>query len=257
MIHRPISLAIAAAAALTISLSGSALAQQQFTPQQRREIQSVIRSYLVSHPEVLEEALQALQKQQADAQAAQHQATVKKYAAEIFNSPHQVVLGNPHGNATLVEFFDYNCPYCKHALADMLTLLKTDPKLKVVLKEFPVLGPGSVQAAEVAVAARMQDKSGKRYLDFHRRLLGERGRADRARALAAAKAAGFDVAKIEKDMKAPEVKATLQENFKLADALGLNGTPSYVIGTQVEVGAVGLNELRKDINMARCGKASC
>ena len=146
----------------------------------------------------------------------------------LFNSPRQVVLGNPQGNVTMVEFFDYNCGYCKRAMDDMLTLLKNDPNLKVVLKEFPVLGPGSVEAAKVAIAVRMQDKTGKKYLDFHQRLLGGRGQADKARALAAAKEVGFDIARLEKDIESDEVKASLEESFKLAEALGLNGTPSYV-----------------------------
>ncbi len=123
---------------------------------------------------------------------------------------------------------------------DMLALMKSDPKLKVVLKEFPVLGPGSVEAAQVAVAVRMQDPTGKKYLDFHQKLLGGRGQADKAAALAAAKAAGLDLARIERDMNSPEVKTTLEESFKLAEALGMNGTPSYVIGKDVVVGAVGL-----------------
>jgi protein-disulfide isomerase len=136
-------------------------------------------------------------------------------------------------------------------------LLKTDPNLRVVLKEFPVLGPGSVEAAKVAAAARMQDKSGKKYLEFHTKLLGGRGQADKAHALAAAKDAGFDTAKIEKDMNSDEVRAQIEESFKLADALGLNGTPSYVIGKDVVVGAVGLDDLKEKINSSRCGKPSC
>ncbi len=110
----------------------------------------------------------------------------------IFNSPRGVVLGNKDGDVTFVEFFDYNCGYCKRAMADMLDLMKNDPKLKVVLKEFPVLSEGSVEAAKVAVAVRMQDPSGKKYLDFHQKLLGGRGPADKARAMAAAKEAGLD-----------------------------------------------------------------
>src|SRR6185312_6145373 len=129
------------------------------------------------------------------------------------------------GNVTFVEFFDYNCGYCKRAMTDMLTLLKDDPNLKFVLKEFPVLGEGSVEAAHVAVAVRMQDKTGKKYLDFHQKLLGGRGPADKARALAAAKEAGFDVGRIEKDMQSAEAKATIEETMKLAEALGVNGTP--------------------------------
>jgi protein-disulfide isomerase len=103
----------------------------------------------------------------------------------------------------------------------------------------------------------MQDKTGKKYLDFHQKLMGGRGQADKARALAAAKEAGFDVARIENDMEGEEVKASLQEAFKLAEALGLNGTPSYVIGDKVIIGAVGLDALKEGINNARCGKPMC
>ena len=134
--------------------------------------------------------------------------------------------------------------------------MKDDPKLRVVLKEFPVLGPGSIEAAKVAVAVRMQDP-GKKYFDFHLKLLGGRGQADKAHALAAAKEAGFDMARIEKDMASDEVKASIDESMKLAEALGLNGTPSYVVGSQVVVGAVGLDALKEKVNVARCGKATC
>ena len=172
-------------------------------------------------------------------------------------APRGVVVGNRDGDVNFVEFFDYNCGYCKHAMADMLTLMKSDSKLRVVLKEFPVLGPSSVEAAQVAVAVRMQDPSGKKYLDFHQKLLNGRGQADKARAMAAAKDAGLDMAKLEKDLASPEINATLNENFKLAEEMGLNGTPSYVIGKDVVVGAVGAPGLAKKISEARCGKATC
>ena len=142
-------------------------------------------------------------------------------------------------------------------MSDMLTLMKDDPKLKVVLKEFPVLGPGSVEAAQVAIAVNMQDKTGKKYLQFHEKLLGGRGQADKAHAMAVAKEVGMNMAQIEKDMASTEVKDTLQESFKLAETLGMNGTPSYVIGDNVIVGAVGLDALREKVNTARCGKATC
>ena len=254
MMSRLRQLALAATAALALTAPAAA---QSFSPTQRTDIEKIVKSYLIAHPEVLQEALKALEQHQADAETAKHQAAVKQYSSAIFSSPRQVVLGNPKGDVTMVEFFDYNCGFCKRAMADMLDLLENDPKLRIVLKEFPVLGEGSVEAANVAVAVRMQDKSGKLYLDFHRRLLGGRGHADKAHALAAAKAAGADMARIEKDMAAPEVKATLTENFKVADALGLNGTPSYVIGNNVVVGAVGLDQLKKDTTKARCGEAGC
>jgi len=245
-----------AVAAVAVGVAQFARAQS-FTDAQRGELEQIIRSYLVAHPEVLEEMTAELTKRQQAAEAEKHQAAVKQDAEIIFNSPRGVTLGNRSGDVTFVEFFDYNCGYCKRAMGDMLDLLKSDPKLRVVLKEFPVLGPGSVEAAQVAVAVRMQDPSGKKYLDFHQRLLGGRGQADKDKALAAAKDAGLDMARLEKDLASPEVKATLEENFKLAENMGLNGTPSYVIGDQVVIGAIGLEGLTRKISEARCGKAAC
>ena len=230
---------------------------QSFSEPQRGEIEKIVRDYLLSHPEVLEEAMAELSKRQTAAETEKHEASVANNAEAIFNSPRGVSVGNKDGDVTFVEFFDYNCGYCKRAMTDMLDLMKNDPKLKVVLKEFPVLGPGSVEAAQVAVAARIQDASGKKYLDFHPKLLGGRGQADKARAMSAAKEAGYDMAKLEKDFTSPEVRATIEENFKLAEAMGMNGTPSYVIGKQVVVGAVGEDALKEKISQARCGKAMC
>jgi protein-disulfide isomerase len=138
-----------------------------------------------------------------------------------------------------------------------MDLMKADPKVRVVLKEFPVLGQGSVEAAQVGVAVRMQDPSGKKYLDFHQKLLTSRGQADRTRALAAAKEVGLDMARLEKDMASEEARASLEEAMKLAEAIGLNGTPSYVIGNDVVIGAVGLAALKEKVNAARCGKPTC
>src|SRR5690606_19809810 len=228
----------------------------EFSGSQRDEIGKIVREYLIANPEVLQEAMAELEKRSQVAEAEKHKAAVKQHADAIFSSKRQVTLGNPKGDVTVVEFFDYNCGYCKRAMEDMMTLLK-DPNLKIVLKEFPVLGPGSVEAAQVAVAVRMQDPTGKKYLDFHQRLMTGRGQADKANAMAAAKAAGADMTRLEKDMASPEVRETLQESFKLAEALGMNGTPSYVIGNDVVIGAVGLEALQEKVNNARCGKATC
>src|ERR1700760_2760316 len=218
--------ALLALALLGTPVSASA---QSFTDTQRSDIEAIIRSYLIAHPEVLEEAMNELQKRQTAAETAKHEASIAQNAEAIFNSPRGVMLGNKNGDVTFVEFFDYNCGYCKRAMADMLDLMKSDSKLRVTLKEFPVLGPGSVEAAQVAVAVRMQDPTGKKYLDFHQKLLGGRGQADKARAMAAAKDAGADMTRLEKDLTSPEVRATLEENFRLAEEMGMNGTPSYVI----------------------------
>src|ERR1700750_904705 len=224
---------------------------QSFSEPQRAEIEKIVRDYLLAHPEVLEEVSAELSKRQTAAETLKHEAAVTKNAQAIFNLPRGVTVGNKDGDVTFVEFFDYNCGYCKRAISAMLELMKSDPKLKVVLKEFPVLGPGSVEAAQVAVAVRMQDKTGKKYLDFHQKLLSGRGQVDKAKALAAAKDAGLDMARIEKDLKSDEVTKTLEESMKLAEALGLNGTPSYVIGNDVVIGAVGLAGLSQKIQAAR------
>jgi protein-disulfide isomerase len=242
----PLSLAAA------LALTGATAAQaQNFSGPQRGEIEAIIKDYIIAHPEVLQEAMAELEKKQAVAEAEKARTAVKNHSDAIFNSPRQVVLGNPQGDVTFVEFFDYNCGYCKKAMSDMIELMGKDPKLKVVLKEFPVLGQGSVEAAQVAVAVRMQDKGGKKYLEFHQKLLGGRGQADKAKALAVAKEIGLDMARIEKDLKSDEVTASIAENMKLAEALGLNGTPSYVIGNDVVVGAVGLTALGDKIKAAR------
>jgi protein-disulfide isomerase len=257
MTRHPRPLTAALFALLLAAPAAAPAHAQSFNESQRGEIERIVREYLLSHPELLQDVMNELDKRQALAEAEKHRANVKEHGAAIFSSPRQVTLGNPQGDVTIVEFFDYNCGYCKRAMADMLDLIKNDGKLKFVLKEFPVLGEGSVQAAQVAAAVRMQDKTGKKYLEFHQKLLGGRGPADKAHALAVAKEIGLDMARIEKDMASDEAKATIEENLKLADALGLNGTPSYVVGGDVVIGAVGLNTLKEKVNSARCGKAAC
>jgi protein-disulfide isomerase len=246
-------LAAAAAALIALPVIVAARAQTVSEPQ-RAEIEKIIKEYIVSHPEVLQEAMAELDKRQAAAEAEKAKVAIKKNEEAIFSSAHQVTIGNPQGDVTLVEFFDYNCGYCKRALSDLMDLMKNDSKLKVVLKEFPVLGPGSEEAARVAVAVRMQDP--KKYLEFHQKLLGGRGAADKAKALAVAKDVGLDLARLEKDMVSNEAKTTFDEDIKLAETLGMNGTPSYVVGTEVVVGAVGLDALKEKVKSARCG-ATC
>ena len=250
---RPLTLA--AAACLAIGMTAPAGAQS-FSDTQRGEIEGILKNYLLTHPEILQEAMAELEKKQQAVDAEKSKVAVKEHKQLLFSSPRQVTLGNVQGDVTLVEFFDYNCGYCKRALSDLMNLMKADAKLKVVLKEFPVLGPGSVEAAQVATAVRMQDRSGKKYLEFHQKLLGGRGQADRARALAVAKDIGMDMARLEKDMSSDEVRATLEESMQLADKLGLNGTPSYVVGPTVVVGAVGFESLKEKVESARACAAN-
>ncbi len=248
---------LALATATMLTLGASVGQAQSISDTQRREFERIIREYLIKHPEVLQEAIGELEKRQAAAEAEKHKSALKENAQALFNSERHVVVGNPKGDVNFVEFFDYNCGYCKRAMTDMFDLMKADPKLRVVLKEFPVLGPASIEVARVGVAVRMQDKSGRKYLEFHQKLLSGRGQVDKARAIAAAKEIGLDVARIERDLGSDEVRLSLEESFKLAERLGLNGTPSYVIGESVVVGAVGLAALKEKINQTRCGKAVC
>lgn len=226
------------------------------------EVGEIVKDYMIRHPEAVGQIISELLKHRPAASAGaaaaagpktapEAGAAIASNASQLFSSPHQVTLGNPKGDVTLVEFFDYNCGFCKRALPDMLTLLKDDPKLKIVLKEFPILGPGSADAARVAVAVRMQDPDGKKYLAFHQELLGGPGPAGKEKALAAAKDQGLDMTRLERDLASDEVKATLDEDMTLANAVGVHGTPSYVIGKNLVVGAIGVAALEGDIAAAR------
>jgi len=222
----------------------------------------IVKDYVIKHPDFFKDVLVDSLKQQPPATATvganprptaplDPSEAVKKNAAALFSSPHQVTLGKPDGDVTMVEFFDYNCGFCKGALPAMLSLLDDDSKLKVVLKEWPILGPGSVEAAHVAVAVRMQDAGGQKYLAFHRKLLGDPGPANKEKALAAAAAAGLDVERLQRDMEGDEVRATIDESFALARAIGISGTPGYVIGDKIVPGAVGLAALQDQIATVR------
>ncbi|MGD9921117.1 MAG: DsbA family protein, partial [Pseudorhodoplanes sp.] len=175
----------------------------------------------------------------------------------LFRSRAQVTLGNPDGDVTLVQFLDYNCEHCRRAVEDLTTLLKTDPGLRVVLKDLPILGPASTDVGRIAIALAMHDASGKRYFNFHQKMYASRGKIDRARALSVVSEVGADRARVEKESAGSAVSDMLKENLKLAQDLGIHGTPSYLVNDQLIVGAVGLAELRKSIGYARCGKPTC
>jgi protein-disulfide isomerase len=237
------------------------------------EVGQIARDYMMKHPEAMGAILAQMLKSRAAVSAGanaaatngagpstvpstlpqppDHSGDIASNAQRLFGSPHQVTLGNPDGDVTLVEFFDYSCGYCKRALPDMLSLLKADTKLKIVLKEFPILGPGSVDAARVAVAVRMQDPGGQKYLAFHQAMLVNPGPATKEKALAAAKDQGLDMDRLTADLASDEVNATLSEDMKLASVIGATGTPTYVVGKDVVVGAVGLLGLQSHIDAAR------
>ena len=174
--------------------------------------------------------------------------------AEAIAAERGMVLGNRKGTLTIYKFFDYNCGYCKRALSDMMDLIKTDPKLRIVLKEFPVLGRESIEAAQVAIAVAEQ----KRYLDFHQKLMSSKNRNGREQALAAAAELGLDMDKLKADMESDKVADTISEVYALSNALAINGTPAYVIGDEIIEGAIGFAGLKEKIAaMRQCGETSC
>lgn len=243
--------------ALCLAGSVPAARADEFTPAQKAELGAFIKDYLVQNPDVLRAAIEALDKHDKQAAADQQRQAVSSLSATLTASPFQATLGNPKGSATLVEFFDYNCHYCKGALPDIARLMKGDPDLKLVLKDFPVLGPGSVEAARVSAAVRLQ-LPGERYWAFHTKLLGLHGPVGKAEALAVAKELGLDMDKLARDMEAPEVNEGLHEVMAMADTLQINGTPSFVLGDEVVVGAVGYDQLKEKIDAVhKCGHATC
>ncbi|PYE88231.1 DsbA family protein [Phyllobacterium leguminum] len=217
----------------------------------RAAIEAIVRDYLIKNPEVMLEVQSALEAKQTAAARDGQREIIAANADKLFKSPGDAVFGNPDGNVTVVEFFDYNCGYCKQALPDMDALLKSDPNIRFVMKEFPILGPDSVKAHIVAQAfkALMPEK----YLEFHRALMSLQGRATEQTAIDTAVKLGANEAQLREKMKAPDLAEAFQVNYQLANALNITGTPSYIIGDQVVPGAIGIDGLAQKIAEKRDG----
>ena len=218
-----------------------------FTPAQRQEIEQILHDYLVHNPEVLIDALRDAEAQltrDADAKASQ---ALNDRRREVFADPVDPVGGNPHGDATIVEFFDYRCPYCKQVQPSLRQLIEQDPRLRLVYKELPVLGPASVTAAHAALAAQKQGK----YEAFHTAMMAARGQITDDTVYRIAGSVGLDLDRLKKDMAAPEVEQALKANLALADALNIHGTPAFIVGDRIVPGAVGLDALKDMVADAR------
>jgi len=206
-----------------------------------------VRAYLLEHPEVIMEAVGRLEARNRAADDSEAQAALKAQADEVFRDPTSPVGGNPAGDVTMVEFFDYNCPYCRKVESAVRETIAGDAKLRVVYKEFPILGPNSVIAAKAALAANRQ----ARYVAFHEALMQAKGVADEASALRIAGDLGLDVDRLKADMADATVQAALDRNLKLAQALRLAGTPGFVIGEQILRGTTDAATLRDLVDKAR------
>lgn len=247
-----------AAAALTLAfclqtgvlqtgIASAADAKSTFSAAQKDEIRQMVREYLIEHPEVLNEAIDAMQAKETKAKDTKRNTVVAARKQEIFNPGEATIIGNAKGDVTVVEFFDYNCGYCKSMFQAIMETLKDDPKVRLVLKELPILGPSSVTASRAALAARKQGK----YREMHLALLSHKGALSDESIMGAAKGAGLDVKKLEADMKDPEIQAIIAKNRNLADELGIDGTPALFIGGEFVPGAIQKDHLMELIADAR------
>ncbi len=219
----------------------------EFNDAQKKELGDIIRQYLMENPEVLRDAMQELERKQQLAEDAARVDSLKALSSDIYRSKDDLVGGNPNGNVTLVEFFDYNCGYCKRAFPDVMKMIETDKDLRLVMKEFPILGPGSTYAARAALASRKQGK----YWEYHMAMMAHEGRIDESVADQIAQANGLDVKKLKADMEADEVNQVIARNMQLADVLKIQGTPAFIIDETIIPGAVGYEALTAVVKQVR------
>jgi protein-disulfide isomerase len=235
------------ALALVAAVSTMPASAQDITPAQRSQIESIIRNYLVEHPEVLLESMRALEARQQAAEEANAKVAVATLKRELFDDPGSPVAGNPKGDVTIVEFFDFRCPVCKKIHPVLSDVVKADGNVRVIYKQWPILGPESEYVARVALAARYQGK----YLAFHEALIATEAKLSGDEVMRIAAKVGLERQRLIKDSERPEIQQDLMKSFMLADELKINGTPSYVIGNQVVKGGRDADYFRAIIAQAR------
>lgn len=209
------------------------VAEAPLSGAQRKEIEDIVKEYLIKNPEILVVMQNALEAKEYEIQAKRMATVIKDNAKEVFRPASSPIVGNSKGDVTVLEFFDYNCGYCKRALVDIARLIENDKQVKVILKELPILSEGSKETAKVALAAKMQGK----YWEFHRAMLGGSGQANEASSLRTAEKLGLDMAKLKKDMASPAVQKEIEDTQTLAKKLGVNGTPYFLIADKIIPGA--------------------
>lgn len=210
-------------------------------------IKSLVLEAIRENPEIVLEAIDILERERAAAQATSAAEVLDRRRDALEDDPNAPVLGNPDGDVTVVEFFDYNCPYCRRVKPEMEALLDADPNVRVVYREWPILGEGSVFAARAALASREQGK----YEEFHWALMGMNGRAEEASVLRVARDVGLDIEQLREDMESDAVETHIAASMELTQALGFNGTPSFVIGDALLPGFVEADALREAVETAR------
>ena len=241
------ALLLAAVGGYAVKEFAAARDSAEAPPTASSSIDQQISQYLKDHPDEVMAALKLAQANAEKQKAANAQLAVAEQQDQIFNNPADPVIGNVNGDVTVVEFFDYRCPYCKQVSDALTTLVKDDPNVKVVYKEFPILGPESLVAAKIALAAHRQGK----YEQVHTAFMAHKGSFEEADLLDLAASVGADPAKLAVDMQDPAIQGLLQANDSLAGALGITGTPGFLFGKQLIPGAVSLDDMKKLVNEAR------
>jgi protein-disulfide isomerase len=209
------------------------LAASELSSGQRKEVEAIIKDYLINNPEIMIEVQNALEAKMDKIQSERVAAAIKSNAAEIFRPAASPIVGNTKGDVTVIEFFDYNCGYCKRAFEPMAKLVEGDKQIKLIMKELPILSKGSEEAAKVALAAKLQGK----YWEFHRAMIEASGQASEASALRIAEKLNLDMARLKKDMASPAVKKEIDDTRNLAQKLGIQGTPHFFVGDRIIPGA--------------------
>jgi protein-disulfide isomerase len=232
---------------LAILLLATPVVAQPFSPAQREEVVRILREALVRDPSILRDALSALDAADQRAQADAARGSITAHEAALTRNAADPVIGNPRGDVTIVEFSDYRCPYCRRAHPELRRLLAEDSGVRLIAKELPILGPGSLVLARVALAAHRQGK----WDQVNSRLIAFQGDPNEPAVIAAAVAAGADEARLRADLSDPAITADLQANLQLARAVGVSGTPAFVIGGRLYAGALDLAELRRAVSEAR------
>jgi protein-disulfide isomerase len=239
-----------ALAVLLIFVAATAVparADEPLTPEQKKAVEQVIHDYLMANPKFVIQVLEAAREKMKQDKAADARQAIAAKRDELLRDPTSPVGGNPKGDVTIVEFFDYSCPYCKQVEPQIEALLKEDRKIRIVYKEFPVLGEGSVYASSMALAAQKQGK----YAAFHDAMIATKGHATEEMVLKVAADVGVDVARAKAVMKAPDIEDILKRNYALAEALEINGTPAFIVGNVLVPGATTVDHLKELVADAR------
>jgi protein-disulfide isomerase len=243
----PVFAAAFAIAFAAISPSFAEADKPPLSPEQEKRVQELVKEYILANPEIILEAVQTLRRKQEEAQKKAAEEALKTRRAELQGATDLPVAGNAKGDVTIVEFMDYRCGYCKSVKPAIDEVLRADGKVRLVIKEFPILGPASRTASMAAIAAHKQGK----YLAYHNALMAYPNNLTDEVIFALARQVGLDVAKLKDDMASPEVQALIEKTHKLATDLGINGTPGFIIGDQIIPGAISVDEMKKKLAEAR------